>query len=248
MFLLAAPLIIDLYTVGSHGPQIATERQVATSLLRLFSPQLLAYGAISLMTAVLNAARRFSAPAFTPIINNLVAIAILLAFAAVGHTHSLSQVEHDHHLLLLLGLGTTLGVVLQAVALIPSLLTCGLQLRLRWRPDDPAVREIVRLSGWTFGFVVGNQAAVFVVSAVAVSIGADDPDCLYVCLHLLPAAFRHRGGLGHDHGRSCARRPALPEATRPASPGNSALGFAARWPASSRPSSVTCCSHGPRSR
>ncbi len=172
VFLLAAPLIIDLYTVGSHGPQIATERQVATSLLRLFSPQLLAYGAISLMTAVLNAARRFSAPAFTPIINNLVAIAILLAFAAVGHTHSLSQVQHDHHLLLLLGLGTTLGVVLQAVALVPSLLSCGLRLRLRWRPDDPAVREIVRLSGWTFGFVVGNQVAVFVVSAVAVNIGA----------------------------------------------------------------------------
>jgi putative peptidoglycan lipid II flippase len=172
VFLLAAPLIIDLYTVGSHGPQIATERQVATALLRLFSPQLLAYGAISLMTAVLNAARRFSAPAFTPIINNVVAIAILLAFATVGHTHSLSQVQHDHHLLLLLGLGTTLGVVLQAVALIPSLLTCGLRLRLRWRPDDPAVREIVRLSGWTFGFVVGNQVAVFVVSAVAVNIGA----------------------------------------------------------------------------
>ena len=172
VFFISAPFIIDLYTVGSHGPAIATERHVATSLLRLFSPQLLAYGAISLITAVLNAARRFSAPAFTPILNNVVAIGILLAFAAIGHTHSLTQVQHDHHLLLLLGLGTTLGVVLQAVALIPSLLTCGLRVRLRWRPDDPAVREILRLSGWTFGFVVGNQVAVFVVSAVAVSIGA----------------------------------------------------------------------------
>ena len=90
VFFLAAPYIIDLYTVGSHGPAIATERQVATYLLRLFSPQLLAYGAISLMTAVLNTARRFSAPAFTPILNNVVAIAILLAFAAIGHTHSLA--------------------------------------------------------------------------------------------------------------------------------------------------------------
>ena len=172
VFFLAAPYIIDLYTTGSHGAEIVTERQVATFLLRLFSPQLLAYGAISLMTAVLNTARRFSAPAFTPILNNVVAIGILLAFAAVGHTHSLSQVQHDRHLLLLLGVGTTLGVVVQAVALIPSVLSCGLRIRPRWRPDDPAVREIVRLSGWTFGFVIANQVAVFVVSAVAVSIGA----------------------------------------------------------------------------
>jgi len=172
VFFLGAPYIIDLYTTGSHGAEIVTERQVATYLLRLFSPQLLAYGAISLMTAVLNTARRFSAPAFTPILNNVVAIGILLAFAAVGHTHSLSQVHHDRHLLLLLGIGTTLGVVVQAVALVPSVMSCGLRIRPRWRPDDPAVREIARLSGWTFGFVVANQAAVFVVSAVAVSIGA----------------------------------------------------------------------------
>jgi len=172
VFFLAAPYIIDLYTVGSHGPGIVTERQVATFLLRLFAPQLLAYGAISLMTAVLNTARRFSAPAFTPILNNVVAIGILLAFADIGHTHSLVQVSRDHRLLLLLGIGTTLGVIVQAVALVPSLLSCGLRVRPRWRPDDPAVREIINLSGWTFGFVIANQTAVFVVSAIAVSIGA----------------------------------------------------------------------------
>ena len=170
--LLAAPLIIDLYTIGAHTTGIASEREVATDLLRLFSPQLLAYGAISLMTAVLNAVRRFTVPAFAPILNNIVAIGVLLEFAAASHTHSLVEVEHDHGLLLLLGLGTTLGVVVQAAALVPSMLRCGLRLRPRWRPNDPAVREIINLSGWTFGFVIANQIAVFVVSAIAVSIGA----------------------------------------------------------------------------
>jgi putative peptidoglycan lipid II flippase len=172
LLFLAAPVIIDLYTVGSHRPGIAAERQVATSLLRLFSPQLFAYGAISLMTAVLNAVRRFNAPAFTPILNNLVAIGVLFAFASVGHTHNLAEVHRDHRLLLLLGIGTTIGVVLQAACLVPSVLRCGLRPRLRWRPSDPAVREIATLSGWTFGFVIANQAAVFVVSAIAVSIGS----------------------------------------------------------------------------
>lgn len=171
VFFLAAPYIIDLYTIGSHGASIVTERRVATYLLRLFAPQLLAYGAISLMTAVLNTARRFSAPAFTAVLNNIVAIGVLLAFAAVGHTHNIDQVEHSRHLLILLGAGTTLGVVVQALALIPSLMSCGLRIRPRWRPDDPAVQEILSLSGWTFGFVIANQLAVFVVSAIAVHIG-----------------------------------------------------------------------------
>ncbi len=172
-FFLAAPLIIDLYTVGSHGPGIVAERQVATSLLRLFAPQLLAYGAISLITAVLNTARRFSAPAFAPILNNVVAIGILMAFAATAHTHSLAAVQHDHRLLLLLGVGTTMGVVVQAAALVPSLL----QLRpaststVATRVTPLCARSSISRAGH-FGFVIANQAAVFVVSAIAVRIGA----------------------------------------------------------------------------
>jgi len=170
--LLAAPLIVDLYTIGGHQAGIAAERRVATELLRWFSPQLLAYGSISLMTAVLNTRHRFSVPAFAPVLNNIVAICVLVEFAAAGHTRDLADVQHNHGLLLLLGIGTTLGVVIQAAALVPSVLRCGLKLRPRWRPGDPAVHEIVRLSGWTFGFVVANQVAVFVVSALAVSIGS----------------------------------------------------------------------------
>lgn len=172
LFFIGAPFIIDLYTVGSHGPRIAAERQVATELLRWFTPQLLAYGAISLMTAVLSTVRRFTVPAFAPILNNVVAIAVLLEFAASTKVHTAGGVLGDHRLLVLLGLGTTLGVMAQAAVLVPSLLRCELPVRFRWRPDDPAVREVLRLSGWTFGFVIANQVAVFVVSALAVSIGA----------------------------------------------------------------------------
>jgi putative peptidoglycan lipid II flippase len=171
-FFFLAPWIIDLYTVGAHQSGIAIERQTATSLLRLFSPQLLAYGAISLMTSVLSTSRRFSAPAFAPVLNNVIAIGILLAFAVTAHTHSLVAVHNDHRLLLLLGVGTTMGVVVQALALVPSVMRCGLRIHPVWRPRDSAVREIVKLSGWTFGFVLANQVAAFVVSAIAVNIGA----------------------------------------------------------------------------
>ena len=168
-----APCIIDLYTIGSHEPGLAAERQVATSLLRLFSPQLLAYGAISLMTAVLNAVRRFTAPAFAPILNNLVAIGVLLAFAAVGHTHNLAQVHHDHRLLLLLGVGTTLGVVLQAVVPRPEHVAVRPAAASAVAPERPrGARRSSPSRAGPSGSSSPTRSPVFVVSALAVSIGS----------------------------------------------------------------------------
>jgi putative peptidoglycan lipid II flippase len=173
VFLLAAPWVISLYSLAAHGAALVAERSVATDLLRLFAIQLLAYGAISLMGAVLNTVRRFVLVAYVAVLNNLVAIAVLLEFArVVGGRPSLASVQHDHGLLLLLGIGTSAGVLVQAAALVPAVMRSGLRLRPVWRPRDPAIREILSLSGWTFGFVLANQAAVFVVLAIALGLGA----------------------------------------------------------------------------
>jgi putative peptidoglycan lipid II flippase len=170
LFVVLAPVIIDLYSLGTHSRHIALERSVATELLRMFALQLLGYGAISLMTAVLNAVRNFTLPAYVPVLNNFVAIAILLEFASVAHHATITSVGHDTGLLLLLGFGTTAGVVVQALALVPSTLRSGVRLRFRWAPRNDAVREIASLSGWTLGFVVANQIALFVSLAIAVHI------------------------------------------------------------------------------
>lgn len=172
-FLLLSPFVIDLYSVAAHGPALEAERQVATDLLRLFAIQLLGYGAISLMGAVLNTVRRFLLVAYVAILNNIVAIAVLLEFAhVVGRHPSLARIQHDHGLLLLLGLGTSAGVLVQALALLPATMRSGLRLRFLWKPRDPAIVEIVSLSGWTFGFVLANQVALFVVLAITVGLGA----------------------------------------------------------------------------
>ena len=138
VFVLVSPYVIDLYSTGTHGRGVALERQIATELLRLFAVQLLGYGAISLMTAVLNTVRRFVLVAYVPVVNNLVAIAVLLEFASIaGHRPSLETLQHDHALLLLLGLGTTAGVLIQAALLVPAVLRSGLRLHFVWRPRDP---------------------------------------------------------------------------------------------------------------
>jgi putative peptidoglycan lipid II flippase len=170
IFVLLAPLIIDLYTVANNSASAGDQRAVATTLLRLFAPQVAFYGAIALMTAVLNSRRRFVVPMFVPILNNLVVIGILLEFAHLMDNPTLSSVRHDQGAILLLGIGTTMGVVIQAVALLPSLWRARTHLRWRWDRHNNAVRTIIRLSGWTFGFVVANQIANFIVLALADTI------------------------------------------------------------------------------
>ncbi len=113
------------------------------------------------MPRSLNTRRRFVAVAWAPIINNLVCIGVLVWFGLwAGHGASLASVELHKSQLVLLGLGTSLGVLLQGVALLPSLRQADLRLlRWNWNPRDEALRTVTRLGAWTFGFVVANQIA-----------------------------------------------------------------------------------------
>jgi putative peptidoglycan lipid II flippase len=185
--LVAAPFIINALTVlDTHsGPdqihRVLLERQVATGFLRWFVIQIAAYGLFALAAALLNTRRRFIAVAWAPIVNNIVCIGILIWFGLwTGNGASLASVEDHRSQLILLGLGTSLGVVLQGVALIPSLRNADLGLlRWNWNPRDDAMRAVTRLGGWTFGFVLANQIALFVVTILAGSVAGPDPVSSY---------------------------------------------------------------------
>ena len=182
VFWVLAPQVISAYTAFDHtaGTAVRTlgqEKAVATTLLRWFVPQVALYGVISLMAALLNTRRRFAAPMWVPIANNAVVIGVCLWFhALVPGFPSLTSVRGHGGDLVLLGLGTTAGVLLQALALLPSLRGIGLgRLRWHWEPKHEAVRTVVRLGGWTFGFVVANQVALYVVLALAVGAKGTGP-------------------------------------------------------------------------
>jgi putative peptidoglycan lipid II flippase len=185
--LVAAPFLINALTVlDTHsGPdqihRVLLERQVATEFLRWFVIQIAAYGLFALGAALLNTRRRFVAVAWAPIVNNLVCIGVLVWFGLwAGHGASLASVEQHRTQLVLLGLGTSLGVVLQGAALVPSLRRADLGLlRWHWNPRDDALRAVTRLGGWTFGFVLANQIALFVVTVLAGSVAGPDPVSSY---------------------------------------------------------------------
>ena len=68
---------------------------------------------------------------------------------------------------LLLGLGSTLGIAVQAAVLIPFLRAVGYRFRPRWDFRHTGLGKTFRLAKWTLGFVLVSQAAFVVVSRLA---------------------------------------------------------------------------------
>ena len=164
-----SPVIIHLYNLSSSSSDAATQATVAVPLLMMFAPQILFYGLTSLGTSLLNARRSFAVPAFAPVLNNIVVICLFLALPhlASGDALTFDEVRQDTGLLLLLGFGTTAGLMAMTLVLWPAMRSAGI--RLRWNFDlrDPAVREVGRLSGWTLGYVVSNLIAYGVIQTLA---------------------------------------------------------------------------------
>ena len=180
-----APWIIDGFTalhqldVGRAAATLVDQRRVATQLLRWFVPQIFFYGIIGLATALLNVRHRFGAPAWVPVANNVIAIAVLVWFHLVDPTPVLSQLPGSHDLLWL-GLGTTLGVAIQFLCLLPSLARSDLwRIGPRFDRHDPALRAITRLGSWTLLVVMANQASLYVILAFAFGEGGSGPVSAY---------------------------------------------------------------------
>ncbi|MGH9278348.1 MAG: murein biosynthesis integral membrane protein MurJ [Acidimicrobiales bacterium] len=163
---LAAPLVIKLFTLRLSGPGVAEQQALATFFLRIFALQIIFYGYAAVAGGLLNAHNRFAVPAFTPILNNLVVIGTFLAFAAmVSGTPTVPGVNGSVSQKLLLAGGTTLGVAVFAGAHWPFVRRLPGRLTPRFRFRDPVVRKLARLSGWTIAYVAVNQV-VFMLSLV----------------------------------------------------------------------------------
>ncbi|WP_420453498.1 murein biosynthesis integral membrane protein MurJ [Ilumatobacter sp.] len=161
----AAPLVFGLFTRRVGGDVDAELfRAAGTALARIFLVQILFYGLVGLANAYLNSRRRFFAAAWSPVLPNLIIIATLLSLPEPGPDGwSYTDVLDDTRLRLTLGLGATLGIASMAVILVPAARAAGLRPRLRWDPRHPAVRRLLSLSLWTFGFVAANIVALTIV-------------------------------------------------------------------------------------
>lgn len=142
---------------------------MSTAFAYLVLPQIVFYAMFAVMMAVLNTKGYFKPGAWAPVANNVVTIAILGLYYLLPADSKLSPNDTvtitDPHIMLL-GLGTTAGVVVQALIMVPYLKKAGINLRPLWGIDDRlkkfggmAVAIVVYVLISQIGFILNNRIA-----------------------------------------------------------------------------------------
>ncbi|MET7679436.1 murein biosynthesis integral membrane protein MurJ [Streptomyces sp. NPDC005423] len=172
----AAPVLIRLLSDPVAGDPVANG--VSVTFARYFLPSIFFMGIHVVMGQILNARGKFGAMMWTPVLNNVVIIVSLGAFIWVYGTaaHSGMKVgtippEGQR----LLGVGVLLGLVVQALAMIPYLRETGFRLRLRFDWKGHGLGKAATLAKWTVLFVLANQAGAIVVTQLSTAAGKNSP-------------------------------------------------------------------------
>ena len=165
---LAAPLLTRLYGISGDPDQV----RLANWLARILLLEIVFYGLGALAQAVLNSRGVFGPPAWAPVLNNVVVIATGVLFMAVADGE-LTPGSISPGLVWLLGGGTTLGIAVQAVVLLPLLGRAGVPLRPRWGLRQTGLREAGSLGVWVIAYSAVSAVGVAVATRIANAAGRD---------------------------------------------------------------------------
>jgi putative peptidoglycan lipid II flippase len=166
----AAPLLVQLML--GRSPQVNEPLTIAFAYLLL--PQVIFYGLSSVFMAILNTRNVFGPPAWAPVVNNVVAIATLGAYLAAPGQLSVDPVQMGNTKLLILGIGTTLGVVAQTVVLLIAIGRRRISLRPLWGIDDRLKRFGTMAAAMVF-YVLISQIGLIVTNQIASTAAASGP-------------------------------------------------------------------------
>lgn len=164
-----APLLAGAF-VANHD-----QRGLATLFATLLLPEIFFYGLGAMFMAVLNVRQSYGPGAWSPVLNNVVLIVTVVVFWILPGPKTLNPSTITTPQVLVLGIGTTLGIAAQALVLLPALRRTGFswQWRFRARPNELGrMREVGALAGWVLGYVVASQIGVTVIAKIGVTHGA----------------------------------------------------------------------------
>ncbi|MGW5634804.1 murein biosynthesis integral membrane protein MurJ [Streptomyces sp. NPDC003832] len=172
--MVAAPLLVKALSAPVANDPAAND--VAVTFTRYFLPSIFFMGVHVVMGQILNARGRFGAMMWTPVLNNIVIIVTLGMFLWVYGTAERSGMAVTNippEGQRLLGIGVLLGLVVQALAMIPYLRETGFRLRLRFDWKGHGLGKAAMLAKWTILFVLANQAGALVVTQLSTAAGVD---------------------------------------------------------------------------
>ncbi|WP_308014080.1 murein biosynthesis integral membrane protein MurJ [Streptantibioticus parmotrematis] len=172
VMVIGAPLLVRLMSpdIASHPASM----QVTVAFTRYCLPTIFFSGVYVVLGQILNARGRFGAMMWTPVLNNIVIIAAFGGFIWVyggAHTSGVDVTTISPEGVRLLGIGTLLGLVVQALAMIPYLRETGMRIRPRFDWRGHGLGHAAKLAKWTFFFVLANQVGLIVVTQLSTAAG-----------------------------------------------------------------------------
>jgi putative peptidoglycan lipid II flippase len=175
-----APLFTRLYMDGSTGN---ANPELATAFAYLLLPEIIFYGLFALLSAILQAKQVFGPPAWAPVANNVIVMLTIAVYAIVPGEISLNPVRMGDAKLLVLGIGVTFGIAVQALVLLPALRRIGFRFRWNWGIDE-RLREFGGLALWILGYVAVSQIGLVFTTRV-LTAGASGGAAIYANAWLL---------------------------------------------------------------
>ena len=166
-----APQLVNIYAGGDN----AAQRQVTIMFARYCLPQILFYGLSVMLGQILNAKDSFGPMMWTPVLANVVQIATLGSYMWIvgGVANSPQTITGGEELLL--GLGTTLSIVLQALTLVPYLRGVGVRYRPRFDWRGTGLGTSMTLAKWTLATVGVTTVVSWAVTRMATTMGSRFP-------------------------------------------------------------------------
>ena len=160
-----APALVRLYAPEFFTPGFEVEKEIAIAFTRYCLPQIFFLGLFTMLGQVANARGSFGPLMWAPIANNIVGIALFGGFLLFSPSVSLQTITSQQ--VQILGWGTTLSVVVQALVLIPVVKRLGVKLRPQW--GLAGLGKSFGLAGWTLIYVLISQLGYLVTVNVATS-------------------------------------------------------------------------------
>ena len=160
-----APALVRLYAPEFFTTGFEAEKEIAIAFTRYCLPQIFFLGLFTMLGQVANARGSFGPLMWAPIANNIIGIALFGGFLLISSDITLNSITSTQ--IQILGWGTTLSVVVQALVLLPVIKRLGIKLRPQW--GVAGLGKSFGLAGWTLLYVLISQLGYLVTVNVATS-------------------------------------------------------------------------------
>ena len=173
---LAVPWVMSIYMSSTwRADNMAEQWQSLLLMSYITMPQLFFYGVFFLIGQVLNARDSFGPMMWAPIANNVVSIAVFGAYIAIWGSNAVSGAAFTTQQTWLLGAGSTLGIAIQTVVLLPYLRRVGFRFRPRFDLKGTGLGRTFHVAKWMVGYVALTSLAQVVVTNLASTATPIDP-------------------------------------------------------------------------